>query len=245
MAAELAWIIGSVLATSLVSVLAIFMLRIREENVFWLVSFAAGSLLAAAFIDLLPEATEASGNAFAYALIGVVFFFVLERFLYWHHHHIKHEKREKIHSLAYLVLIGDGIHNFIDGTVIAASFLVDIRVGMAATLAIILHEIPQELGDAGILIYSGMSRLKAAFFNFLSALTALFGAILAYMFSATIDWLAVFLISFAAGGFIYVAAGDLLPELRKEVDIRKSSIQLLLFIMGIAAISTIKYAGGA
>jgi len=236
----LALIVISVLIVSAVSVLAVFMLRLREERLFWLVSFAAGSLLAAAFLDLLPEAAAHGSNAFVFALLGVVSFFILERFLYWHHHHAKHEKKGKVHSLAYLVLVGDGLHNFIDGTIIAASFIADVRVGIAATIAIVLHEIPQELGDAGILIYSGMTRLKAAFFNLLSALTAVIGALLAYVFASRIEGLTGFLLGFAAGGFIYIAAGDLLPELRKEVDVRKSAVQLPLFLLGIIVIWAVK-----
>ena len=236
----LALISISVFIVSIISVFAVFILRFSEEKLFWIVSFAAGSLLSAAFLDLLPEAVKESGSAFMFALIGVVSFFILERFLHWHHHHASHRHKEKIHSLVYMVLVGDGIHNFIDGTVITASFMANLQLGIATTIAIVLHEIPQELGDAGILIYSGMSRLKAAFFNFLSALTAFLGAYFAYFFSSRIEGLIGFLIGFAAGGFIYVAAGDLLPELRREIDLKKSAVQLGMFMLGIIVIWAVR-----
>lgn len=242
---ELAYILASVFIVSLVAIIAIFMLRLGQSKLFLLVSFAAGSMLAAAFLDLLPEMVEAGAKSFVPSLLGVISFFVLERFLHWHHHHIMHDRKDRRHALAYLVLVGDGFHNFIDGTIIAASYLVSIPAGIAATIAIVLHEIPQELGDAGILIYSGMSRAKAAFWNFMSAITAFLGAFVAYFFASRIEGFTLFLVGFAAGGFIYVAASDLLPELNKEMDFGKSVTQLVFFLMGVAVIwAVLTFIGG-
>ncbi|MBI2133855.1 ZIP family metal transporter [Candidatus Woesearchaeota archaeon] len=227
-------ILFSVSIVSLVSILAVFFLKVGSQRLFWIISFAAGTMLGAAFLDMLPEAVEVSGGSvLVYSLAGIAGFFILEHFIHWHHH--RHESKS-LKSAVYPILVGDAIHNFVDGTVIAASFLTDVRVGIAATAAIIFHEVPQELGDAGILIYSGLSRFKAAVFNFASAITAFVGALLAFYFNARFEWLNVILVSFAAGGFIYIAAGDLLPELRKELDVKKSGVHIMLFLSGIMAI---------
>lgn len=229
-------ILVSVFIVSIISLIGIFSLMLREgllkRILFILIAFAAGALLGAAFLDLIPEAMEKSpsANVFGYALFGILSFFVLERFIFWRH---CHDGKCDVHTFSYLNLIGDGVHNFIDGMVIAAAFLTNVPLGVVTTIAIIFHEIPQEIGDFGILVYGGFSRFKALLFNFLSSLTAFIGAISTYFFSSYIESSLTFLLALAAGGFIYIATADLMPELQKEADFRKSVVQLFSLIAGI------------
>lgn len=231
-------ILIAVSIVSLISLIGAFFLFFNKKFVssilFTFVSFAAGAMLGAAFLDLLPEAMEggASREVFIYTLLGIVAFFAMERLLYWHHYHGKRD----VHPYVYLNLVGDGIHNFTDGIAISIAFLLNVHVGIATTMAIIFHEIPQEIGDFGILVHGGLSNNKALFYNFLSALTAVLGALTAYYLSFYIEGLTVILASFAAGGFIYIATVDLVPELHKERNFTKSIVQLILFIGGIALI---------
>ncbi len=241
----LTYILVSVILVSLVSFVGVLTLYLRpkllDKILFGLVSFAAGALLGAAFLDLLPESLETTGGPiFVYALVGVLVFYIIETFLYWYHchygHHHHHATHKKVHPFAWLNLFGDAIHNFVDGMIIAAGYLASIPVGIATTVAVVLHEIPQELGDFGILIFGGLSRGKALFFNFLSALTAILGALAVFYFSIVFGNLSAFLVPFAAGGFIYIASADLLPELHKERNIQKAFQQLFFFLLGVAVI---------
>ncbi len=237
------YIMISVILVSLIAFVGVITLYLKpkllDKILFGLVSFAAGALLGAAFLDLLPEALEKNGGpVLVYALVGVVVFYILETFLFWYHCHYGHHHHHHHHMgpIAFLNLFGDGVHNFVDGMIIAAAYLASIQVGIAATVAVILHEIPQELGDFGILIYGGLSRKKALFFNFLCACTAVLGALAVYFFSTRIQNISAILVPFAAGGFIYIASADLLPELHKERNLRKAVIQLIYFLLGIAII---------
>ncbi|MBI2041144.1 MAG: ZIP family metal transporter [DPANN group archaeon] len=237
MAATLAYTLTSVLIVSLVSLIGVIYLSVNEKTVkrilFYMVSFAAGALLGAAFLDLMPEA--GGGAAYAYVLAGLVVFFLIENFLHWHHIH--HEKKEA-HSFAYMNLLGDGVHNLIDGAIIAGAYIASVPLGIVTTIAVVLHEIPQEIGDFGVLLYGGFSKTRALTFNFLTALTAFIGAGLAYYFSTAVQNFNSYLIPFAAGGFIYIATVDLLPALRRETekDFRKSVAQTVFVILGIAMI---------
>jgi len=239
----LTYILASVVIVSLVSFVGVVTLYLRpkllEKILFGLVSFAAGALIGAAFLDLLPESMEKLGEkVFPYALLGVVVFYVIETFFNWYHcHYGHHHHHAKVHvkSFAWLNLFGDAIHNFVDGMIIAAGYIVSVPAGIAITIGVVLHEIPQELGDFGILVYGGVKKGKALFFNFLSALTAVLGALLVYFFSGIAD-ISAYLVPFAAGGFIYIASADLLPELHKERNIPKAFTQLLFFMTGIAMI---------
>ena len=202
-----------------------------------LVGFASGSLIGGAFIHLLPESLEETGQTmFYYVIVGIVFFFIMEKFLYWRH---CHEEKCPVHTFAYLNLIGDGIHNFIDGTLIAASFILSYDLGVATTLAVIFHEIPQEIGDFGVLIYGGFTKRKALVYNFVSALTAIAGALITY-YLAYVQGIEQFLVPFAAGGFIYIATTDLMPELHKKSHAIESIIQLLAILAGIGLMSALK-----
>lgn len=236
-----AWIYSlvSVIIVSLISFVGIIGLSIKIDRlkklVLFLVSFSAGALFGDAFIHLLPEIAEKYGfplHVSLYILSGIIFFFIVEKFIHWHHCHIEPSKNHP-HPFAFMNLFGDAVHNFIDGMIIAGSYLVNVQVGIATTIAVILHEIPQEIGDFGVLLHGGLNRSKALMFNFISALTSVVGAIVSLILSAYFNNITLFLIPFAAGGFIYIAGSDLIPELHKEVRASKSFMQLLTFIAGI------------
>jgi len=234
----LLYILGSVLVVSLVSLVGIFTLLIKhkylDKIIFTLVSFAMGSLLGAAFLDLLPESFEASGHLdFAFVLFGILLFFIVEKFLFWYH---CHKDNCEVHTFSYMSLIGDAIHNFMDGMIIATAFITNISLGIVTTIAIIMHEIPQELGDFGILCHGGFTKKKALFYNFLSALTAFLGAIIVCIFSVQCESAVHIILPFAAGGFIYIACTDLMPELGKELNAKRSFYQLTLMFLGIGVI---------
>ena len=231
-------ILIAVIIVSLISLIGIFIFlkeKILNRILFFLVSFAAGSLLGAAFLDLLPEALNSHNKNIVpiFILLGILSFFILEKFLYWHHHHTE---EKDVHTFTYLNIVGDGVHNFVDGAVIAVSFLSSTALGIVTTVAIIAHEIPQEIGDFAILIYGGFSKAKALVYNFLTALTAILGALLAFFYSKSIGSLSSNLTAFAVGGFIYIASTDLIPEIQKEKDLKKSMLQFLLMVIGILLI---------
>lgn len=209
-------VLGSILSL-IGGVLLLFKKNLSETFVLDLTSFAAGVLLSTAFIDLFPEAMEASDNTaklFTYALSGMVVFFTLERFLLWFHHH--HETEKNIRPSILLITIGDSIHNFIDGIAIASAFLVSFSLGVTTALAVAAHEIPQEIADFSVLLGQKVSKLKTLFFNGFSAITSLIGAILTYFLSEKITVFLPFIIAFTAGMFIYIAASDLIPELHRS-----------------------------
>jgi len=175
-------------AVSLFGILIFLKRKMISRFLFFLVSFAAGTLLGVAFLDLLPEIVEEGFSEAipVFILAGILSFFVLEKFLHWHHHHTE-EKKHEVHSFTYLNIIGDGIHNFLDGAVIAISFMTNTALGISTTIAIIAHEIPQEIADFSVLIYGGFSKTKALVYNFLTALTAVMGAVLTYFFSSALE----------------------------------------------------------
>ncbi len=221
MATTLMLILLSVFIVSLISfvgAITLFFNKKLDDILNYLVCFAAGGLLGAAFFDLLPEASKfPKDNIFTLTLAGLLTFFFIELYFHWHHHNAhKTGEHKHVHAVGYLNVIGDGMHNFIDGMIIAASFLVSVPLGIITTIAVVAHEIPQEIGDFGILIFSGFSKGRALLFNFLTALTAVAGALLAYFASNMVENFIYMLIPFAAGSFIYIAAADLLPEIHKH-----------------------------
>lgn len=231
--------LAAVLLVSLVSFIGVLFLAFKLEKLrkilLFLVSFAAGGLLGDAFIHLLPEAVEEVGfnlNVSLSVLAGLLLFFILEKFIRWRHCHVP-TCDEHPHPVAMMNLIGDGFHNFMDGLLIAASFCCSPSLGVATTLAIIFHEIPQEIGDFGVLIHAGFTKAKALLFNFLLALTAVLGVVVALVLNSQIEGFTQILVPFTAGGFIYIAGADLIPELKKETDLPKSAVQLLGLILGI------------
>ncbi len=237
-------ILVSTFLVSAISVIGILFLALKEKLLskilLMLVSFASGSLLGGAFLHLIPESLSTyDESVFIAILTGIVVFFLLEKSL-WRH---CHDRECSVHTFAYLNLFGDGIHNFVDGVIIAASFIASIPLGMAATLAVISHELPQEIGDFGILVYGGFSKTKALSYNVLTAITAIVGATFTYFFSAFIPSLA-YLLAFAAGSFIYIATTDLIPELHKERNPARSLAEFVLLSVGIALMWALKLHAG-
>jgi zinc and cadmium transporter len=243
--ADLTVILISVTIVSLISLIGILFIGLREtllrRIITVLVGFSCGALIGGAFIHMLPEALENMGQAcesiFYYVITGIVVFFVMEKFLYWRH---CHERECSIHAFVYLNLVGDGVHNFIDGMVIAGSFLASYSLGIAATLGVVFHEIPQEIGDFGVLVYGGLTKGKALAYNFASALTAIAGALTVYFSAPLIQGMDTFMAPFAAGGFIYIAATDLMPELHKRNGARESLTQLIALLTGISLMSALR-----
>lgn len=197
-----------------------------------LVSLSAGTLMGGAFLHLLPEAIEEyePNSVFLITLASFVGFFLIERFLHWHHcHDTEHEK----HQVGYMNLIGDSVHNILDGLILAAAYSVDISLGIATTLAIALHEIPQEISDFGVLLHSGWKAKKALVANFLVALLIVVGGVVGYFLSENVESISLYLMPIAAGGFLYISAADLMPELRREKNIRTSLLHISVFILGV------------
>lgn len=200
-----------------------------------LISFAAGVLIATAFLDLLPEASKAAGDAniFLPALLGFISFFLAERFLRLFHFHHEHGEKKPANLL---ILLGDSVHNFVDGVTITVAFLGSIPLGITTSIAVAAHEIPQEIADMGVLLAGGLSKYRALFFNFLSALTAVAGALMAFYFAGTIDKYLYFFLALAAGHFIYISASDLIPELHEKIFNGKKITQTFIFICGIISV---------
>lgn len=240
MSLALIYSILSVLAVSLISFVGLFTLSIKEdvlkEYVFILVSLAVGALLGDAFLHLIPESFEKIQNGILVVLAiagGMLVFFILEKFLHWHHHLEENdEKHHHLHHVGKMILISDGLHNFIDGLIIGASYIISVPVGVATTIAVILHEIPQEIGDFGVLLHSGYSRRRALWFNFLSALTATVGVVVAFLLKDVAEIIALWALPVAAGGFIYIAMSDLVPELFKTKNKKHIAIQLAFVLLG-------------
>jgi zinc and cadmium transporter len=234
--------LGSVAVVSAVSLVGVFTLSLNEavlrKYVFTLVSLAVGALLGDAFIHLIPEAFEEfeGGIEAPLAVIGgVLAFFILEKVMHWHHHHHSPDEECVSAPTGPMILVADGVHNFIDGLIIGSSYLVGIEVGIATTLAVVLHEIPQEIGDFGVLVHSGYGVRKALWLNALSSLTAVAGVFIAIVAGAASELFALWLLPFAAGGFIYIAMSDLVPELHKTKEGSHSALQIAAVIIGVGA----------
>ncbi|MCB1746642.1 MAG: ZIP family metal transporter [Gammaproteobacteria bacterium] len=246
MNSSLTWVLLFSLAGSVLSVLAAatYLLlpeRIREKSPDYLISFAIGMLLGASFLHLLPEAIEQAMDS-AHSLMGtalaaILVFFLLEKGLIWrhHHHHDGHaEGCEHIPGHAgTLILIGDSVHNFLDGVLVAAAFMHDASLGVVTALAIIAHEVPQELGDFAILIHSGYSRLRAFVFNLLTSLSMIVGAVLAWFALGEFHGAIPYLLTFTAASFVYIAVSDLMPTLNRRIGLRATVVQLVLIAVGV------------
>ena len=202
--------------------------------------FAAGALLAAAFMDVLPEASH-QGNidqALRWTLIGILVFFLLERFLRWFHHHHSHDATETEATIP-LIVIGDTVHNFIDGVAIAAAFLIDVPTGIITTLAVAAHEIPQELGDFGLLLDKGMKKADVIKVNILSALATTFAAAVFYQFGQSVDLPFGIILGLVAGFFIYIAVSDIIPTIHKNEGQRFAGAQTIMLLVGVILVSVV------
>ncbi|OUJ18993.1 putative divalent heavy-metal cations transporter [Methanonatronarchaeum thermophilum] len=240
---ELIWILTATTIIALLAWIGILTLALKQKTfkklIKLLVAFAAGTLIAAAFIHLIPEAFDnlgvGHGELTAPLLIigGFLFFFILEQYLHWHHCHKTPQEHEKT-PFSYLILIANGIHNYVDGILIGAAFLVDYSLGIVTAIGVAAHEIPQELGNFGILVYGGWEKIKALSVNFIAALLIVPGGITAYLGAEIID--PMYIIPLAAGGFIYIGAADLIPEIHDGENLKTSLIILTMFILGIAII---------
>jgi len=242
----IAAIIASIVVSLLSFVGAVTLLmndKILARVLVVLISFSAGTLIGGAFLHLIPEAVEHGGekiNVFVYVILGFVLFFILEKYFYWRHCHKGEQCEVHAHPVAYLNLLGDGVHNFIDGVTIGVSFCIDIKIGFISSLMIVLHEIPQELGDFGVLLYGGLTKVKALIYNFLSALTAIVGTVVGFFISGSIRDIIVYLLPVMGGGFIYIAASDLVPEIQKQREEKMANLSLVCFIFGIALMYILK-----
>lgn len=226
------------ISVSLISLIGIVALIINDNLlkrlIIILVAFAAGGLIGGAFFDIIPEAMEylkGTTQLFIFVIAGYFLFFVIEKYLHWRH---CHDAECKIHMFTYLNIMGDIVHNLSDGLIIGSVFQTDIKVGIATTLAIIFHEIPHELGNFIVLIHGGFSKMKALAYNFLTALFAIVGTVVGYYLTSKISGLASMLLPVAAGGFIYIASCDLIPELHKEEDGKKSALIMITFVFGVS-----------
>jgi zinc and cadmium transporter len=233
-------IILATVMVSLISLVGVALLVLSKKTLdlllFIIVSFATGALLATAFFDVLPEAvalTDAKA-VFTVVLASILSFFVLERIIHWHHEHHLHHEHEK--PVGYMVLLGDGLHNFFDGVAISAAFIASPALGIATTLAVITHEIPHELSNFTLLLYAGFSTTKAIVFNLASALVSIVGALAFYYLAGSVQNLEAYGLAFTTGSFIYIACTDLLPELHKEEQMRKSLMQLAAMLAGVLVI---------
>lgn len=236
------YIIGSTGAIALISLVGIFTLSLSDnllkKIILFLVALSAGALFGGAIFHLIPEfifspVLENPRYGMVLLLLGYVLFFLVEKILHWRHCHKTGDcDIHTAESFGFMNIIGDSVHNFIDGLVIAAAFSTNFGLGVSTTLAIALHELPQEIGDFGVLIHSGMEKKKALLLNFAAALTVVLGGIFGYFLSGLDTEIVVYLLPFAAGGFLYISSSDLIPELRKEEDIKKWTISFVIFILG-------------
>lgn len=235
----------SVFIVSIISLVGVVALglqdRLLRRILKYMVSFSAGALLGDVFLHVIPELSQVGFGIKEgwYFLTGIVIFFVLEKYILWHHSHGEHE--ESVHSSTYLTIFGDSLHNLIDGMIIAASFLVDIQLGIAATIAVVLHEIPQEMGQFAILIHGGWKTSKAIAYNFFSALTAVLGAAIVLFFAPQLEEAPGFLLVTAAASFLYIALSDLIPQMHSEKSPKKSILQLLALITGMATMALLLF----
>lgn len=247
----LAWIVVSAVVGGALSVVAAaaFAFNARAAWVPMLVSYAIGALLGAAFLEVLPEAIIASGDASttcAIVLGGILGFFILEKLVLWRHCHIEscegHEPHFGGHGhhdggrSGLMILVGDTFHNFVDGILIAAAFIEDPRLGLVTALAIVAHEIPQEVGDFLILLHSGYSKARALFFNLLSSLATLVGGLLAWFALNSAQSAVPVLLALGAASMIYVAVADLIPGLHKRPELPATVQQVVLIGLGIGSI---------
>jgi zinc and cadmium transporter len=239
----------SVVAVSLLSFLGIVFLAVGEKRLqrilLGLVSFSVGALLGDVFIHMLPEIGKEQGftvGASVTILFGFLFSFVVEKFIHWHHCHDEdceghHHAEQKVKPFAIISLIGEAVHNFIDGVIIAAAYVASLKLGLATTLAVVFHEIPHEVGNFALLVHGGFKRWRALLLNAASAVTAILGAVVTIVLSESAKAVAPYLLPFAAGTFLYIAGTDIIPELHKETRMWHNVGQFLLILAGVGVMA--------
>jgi len=236
--ATLGYIIIASFLLSFFALLGVFSFAWRKKSggqiLLFFVSLSAGTLMGGAFLHLMPEGIEKlpPERFFVIVLASFILFYFIEKILHWRHCH--EEGECAVHSFGYMSLIGDSIHNFIDGLIISTTFVVDVRLGITTAIAIGLHEIPQEIGDFAVLLYAGIKKSRALFLNFMVALTIVIGGIAGYFLTLRVENIIAYFLPLAAGGFLYVSTSDLIPEIRKEKDIKKSFMSFGVFLIGLA-----------
>lgn len=238
---DLIYILSAVLLVSGISLIGAVGLLFNREVLSrwmpWVVAFAAGSLLGVSFFDLIPESVEHLPETYmVYILAGILGFLLLEQVIHWHHEHgenCSEHNHTRVHATGYLVALGDGIHNFLDGVLIASTFLIHPALGWSTTLSIILHEIPQEISDFGVLLHSGFKAPQAILVNLLSALTAVVGGLAGYFFLSHLESAIPYAIAIGAGGFIYISLVDLFAEVRSGKGVVGRISRILMVILGI------------
>ncbi|MDD5103082.1 MAG: ZIP family metal transporter [Candidatus Peribacteraceae bacterium] len=240
----------SVLLVSLISLVGIVLFSLHErlirKSLLLLVGFSAGALLGDVFIHIFPEMLEKEGFAFSPFLLvlgGMLLSFVIEKVIHWRHCHCSALPKDSmhIHPVGIMNLIGDAIHNFIDGALIAGSYLINPQIGVATTIAVVLHEIPQEIGDFAVLLFSGFTTKRATLFNLLSACTAFAGAIVVLAAAHSLPFLGMYLLPIAAGNFLYIAGADLMPELHKETRLSRAVLQLIVILLGLSVMQLLTF----
>ncbi len=240
-------LLGGALSALAASLFLLVSDRLREFMLPHLISFATGALLGAALLALLPHAVDEVGSGEIHGiglavLAGILVFFLLEKLVLWRHCHaddcVTHgpEQHHRDKSAAAMILLGDGIHNLLDGILIAAAFLTDVHLGVVTALAVVTHEIPQEIGDLAVLLKSGMSRARAMWLNLLASVTSVVGGLIAYFWLVGAEQILPYVLAVAASSFLYVAVADLIPGLHRKVDARTSVQQIVLIVAGVAAI---------
>jgi zinc and cadmium transporter len=242
---RLLWIVGSGLLMTAVALVGGLTLLLRETTlqrmILPLVAFSAGSLIGGAFFHMIPAAVSGPGGPLVplmWTVLGFALFLAVEQFLHYHHCHRASAECRK--PLTYLILLGDGLHNFLGGLAIGSTFLIDVRVGVATWLAAAAHEVPQELGDFGVLMHGGWGKASALLFNVLSASTFLVGGVIAYVASARLD--VDFLVPLAAGNFLYIGAADLVPEVNKPRELSANLLHFAAFAAGIGVLLLLRIA---
>jgi zinc and cadmium transporter len=227
----------STIIVSLISLIGIIFISLTEDKiksiVFILVSFAVGALIGTSFLHLIPESYEAFSNSKVPSILiclGIILFFIAERLLNWHHHKVE---VSKIKPFGKINLLIDGLHNFTDGILIAAAWMTNPATGIATTIAVITHEIPHEIGNFGILVHAGYTKTRALMWNFVSAITAIIGTLITLWIGNRVVAIISYIIPFAAGGFIYLACSDLIPELNKQNSKKTILLQVFMVITGI------------
>jgi zinc and cadmium transporter len=237
---------------SLLSLIGIFTLSTSEKRLHrvldFLIAYSAGTILGASLFDLMPEAVEIVDEHLVFPIIalGFVLFLFLERGLYWYHghghtHELPLTEENNTKSFAYLNLIGDFIHNFIDGMIIAASFINSFTIGVTTSIAVAFHELPQEMGDYGILVYAGIERRKSLVYNFAAALSIVVGGVFGSLFITLVDELSGWMVAFSAGAFLFLSASELIPEIHDDGDWKKSLVHIFFLLLGMLTIYSLGF----